>query len=83
MAVMPVATIPLVALRVAEGKLAVTFDDAGCDPRSVILNVSDLERVMSEVDRHVRTSFGRARHDEGTHVLARLAAQEVLGGATR
>lgn len=75
---MPIATIPLTALRVADGKLAVTLDDIGHDPRSIVVEVVDMEKLMEGLDCQVLRTFGGSRQEVRTHVLVRRAAREML-----
>jgi hypothetical protein len=63
---MPAACIPLSALRVPEGKLALTLDIAGLTPISAIIAVGEIERLVAEVDRRIRP-----RHDVKTHIFVR------------
>lgn len=67
---MPVATIPLNALRVPTGKIAVTLDMAGFDPCSVLVVASDLDKLVSEMNKMVRGTIG-PKHAVQTHVLVR------------
>jgi hypothetical protein len=73
---MPAARIPLSALRVPEGKLALTLDISGLDPISAIIAVGEIERLVAEVDRRIRP-FG-SRHDVKTHVFVRRGIDQAM-----
>lgn len=76
---MPVATVPLNALRVPAGKIAVTLDMAGFDPCSIVVAASDLDKVVSGIDKMVRSTIG-PRHAAQTHVLVRRSVGAALQG---
>ena len=67
---MPTATIPLNALRVPAGKIAVTLDMAGFDPCSIVVAATDLEKIVAGVDAMARDTIG-PRRVVRTHVLMR------------
>lgn len=78
---MPVATIPLNALRVPAGKIAVTLDMAGFDPCSIVIAATDLERVVAGVDAMARKTIG-PRRAVRTHVLMRESVVLAMRGGS-
>jgi hypothetical protein len=75
---MPVATIPLNALRVPTGKIAVTLDMAGFDPCGVVVAAPDLDKLVGATDKMVRSTIS-PEHAVQTHVLVRRS----VGAASR
>lgn len=69
---MPLARIPLSALRVPDGKIALTLDLHGPDPMSIVLDAVSLEGVLSLLDEEIWEAGGR-RNDRRTHVILREA----------
>lgn len=52
------------------GKIAVTLDMAGFDPWSVVVAASDLDKLVSEMNKMVHSTTGPG-HAVQTHVLVR------------
>jgi hypothetical protein len=74
---MPVARIPLSALRVADGKIAITLSIHDLDPVSLLVEPQDVEKIVSGVDISVREDGG-SRSSEKTHVLVRQAVDLAM-----
>ncbi len=66
---MPVARIPLSALRVPDGKVGVTLAIRGLDPMSLVVEVERVEAIVGDVD-------GSSRSSETSHVFVQAHAHE-------
>jgi hypothetical protein len=74
---MPVARIPLSALRVPDGKVAVTLSIHGLDAMSLVVDVGKVETIVADVDASVR-AIGGSRTSEKSHVLVRRAVDLAM-----
>jgi hypothetical protein len=74
---MPVARIPLSALRVPDGKVGLTLAIDGLSPTSLVLEVGSLETIVSDVDATVR-GVGGSRTSEQSHVLVRRSVDLAM-----